>query len=156
MSSNNINKNSELNNFTFKELKKEAMNKGFKVSNLRRQEIETFILNHRPKFLHLLNDYWLVYFGAGLDFRPINKPLYKTFNRYIDIDALPKLSHYESGMSGYEKSKDEKSLIKTLKKEAFKYNFKLVSKEGNLLTFEFKERTRTICYLVTCRRFLSL
>lgn len=58
----------------------------------------------------------MVYFGAGWDFNPINNPVYKKFNHFIFIDSLPKLSHNEPGMPGYEKSKDREAFINTLKK----------------------------------------
>ena len=77
----------------------------------------------------------LLYFGAGWDFKPTSNPTYKKFNHFIFIDSLPKLSHYEPGMSGYEKSKDENSFINTLKNNASRYGYILCSIEGNLLTF---------------------
>ena len=52
----------------------------------------------------------LVYFGAGWDFKPTNDPVYKKFNHFIFIDSLPKMSHYEPGMPGYEKESIEKHL----------------------------------------------
>ena len=82
----------------------------------------------------------LVYFGAGWDFRPIidfginrkgllaEDEAYNKFNNFIFIDALPNLSHYEPGTSGYEKSKNEEALIKTLKLEASTYNMSLKKK----------------------------
>ena len=65
-------------------------------------------------------NYSLVYFGAGWDFNPINDPVYKKFNHFIFINSLPNLSHYEPGQSGYEKSKDRKSFINTLKMQLVK------------------------------------
>ena len=78
----------------------------------------------------------LVYFGAGWDFEPVSNSLHSKFNHFIFIDALPKLSHYEPGQPGYEKSKDRRSLIKTLKKSALEHNMILTSIRKNLLTFK--------------------
>ena len=78
----------------------------------------------------------LLYFGAGWDFKPVSKSIFSKFNHFIYIDSLPKLSHYEPGMVGYEKSKNEEAFINTLKKEAVKYKLKLVNKRNNLLTFK--------------------
>ena len=80
-------------------------------------------------------NYTLVYFGAGWDFNPINDPVYNKFNHFIFIDSLPNLSHYEPGQSGYEKSKDRKSFINTLKNAACENGLVLSSIRKNLLTF---------------------
>ena len=80
-------------------------------------------------------NYTLVYFGAGWDFNPINDPVYKKFNHFIFIDSLPNLSHYEPGQSGYEKSKDRKSFINTLKNATCENGLVLSSIRKNLLTF---------------------
>ena len=80
-------------------------------------------------------NYTLVYFGAGWDFNPINDPVYKKFNHFIFIDSLPNLSHYEPGQSGYEKSKDRKSFINTVKNAACENGLVLSSIRKNLLTF---------------------
>ena len=61
----------------------------------------------------------LLYFGAGWDFKPVSEPIYSKFNHFIFIDSLPKSSHYEPGMPGYEKSKNKEAFIKTLKKICF-------------------------------------
>ena len=50
--------------------------------------------------------YTLTYFGAGWDFEPVSDKIYSKFTHFIFIDSLPKLSHYEQGMSGYKKCKD--------------------------------------------------
>ena len=68
-----------------------------------------------------MKGYTLTYFGAGWDFKPVNNELYDKFNHFIFIDSLPKLSHYEPGMSGYNKCKDRESFIKTLKNAAKKH-----------------------------------
>ena len=78
----------------------------------------------------------LVYFGSGWDFKPVSNSIFNKFNHFIFIDSLPKLSHYEPGVTGYEKSKDREAFIKTLKKEAFKHNLKSTSIRKNLLTFK--------------------
>ena len=78
----------------------------------------------------------LLYFGAGWDFKPISDPTYTKFNHFIFIDALPKIPHYEPGMRGYEKSKDETSFINTLKKTATQYGLKFIRKNKNLLVFK--------------------
>lgn len=83
----------------------------------------------------MTEDNVLVYFGAGWDFKPVNKKLYKKFNHFIFIDALPDLIHYEPGMPGYEKSKDNNSFLTTLKKTAYSYKLKLQNIDGDLLTF---------------------
>ena len=80
-------------------------------------------------------NYTLVYFGAGWDFNLINDPVYKKFNHFIFIDSLPNLPHYEPGQSGYEKSKDRKSFINTLKNAACENGLVLSSIRKNLLTF---------------------
>ena len=80
--------------------------------------------------------YSLVYFGAGWDFKPTNDPVYKKFNHFIFIDSLPKMSHYEPGMPGYEKSKDREAFIKTLKNTALEHGMILSSIRKNLLTFK--------------------
>lgn len=77
----------------------------------------------------------LVYFGAGWDFKPVNKKLYKKFNHFIFIDALPDLIHYDPGMPGYENSKDLKSFLSTLKKVSARYKLTLQNIDGDLLTF---------------------
>ena len=69
----------------------------------------------------------LLYFGSGWHFTPTDDPAYKKFNHFIFIDSLPKLSHYEPGMPGYEKSKDRTSFINTLKNEASQYGYILSS-----------------------------
>ena len=79
--------------------------------------------------------YSLVYFGAGWDFKPTNDPVYKKFNHFIFIDSLPKMSHYEPGMPGYEKSKDREAFINTLKNTAQENGLVLSSIRKNLLTF---------------------
>ena len=66
----------------------------------------------------MTEDNVLVYFGAGWDVKPVNKKLYKKFNHFIFIDALPDLIHYDPGMPGYEKSKDFDSFLATLKNAA--------------------------------------
>ena len=80
--------------------------------------------------------YSLVYFGAGWDFKPTNDPVYKKFNHFIFIDSLPKMSHYEPGMPGYEKSKDREAFINTLKNTALDHGMILCSIRKNLLTFK--------------------
>ena len=77
----------------------------------------------------------LLYFGAGWDFKPVSEPIYSKFNHFIFIDSLPKLSHYEPGMPGYEKSKNNEAFIKTLKKYALKHHLRLTNIKNNLLTF---------------------
>ena len=105
-------------------------------------------------------NYSLAYFGAGWDFKPIRdfginrKGLlaedgaYNKFNHFIFIDALPKLSHYEPGMSGYEKSKNKEALIKTLKNEALKYSMTLKKRTGNMLTFLSENKDIKIQYYI--------
>ena len=83
-----------------------------------------------------IKGYTLTYFGAGWDFKPVSNKIYSKFTHFIFIDSLPKLSHYEPGMSGYNKCKDRESFIKTLVNAAREYNLKLISNKDNLLTFE--------------------
>ena len=78
----------------------------------------------------------LLYFGPGWDFKPVIKPIFSKFNHFIYIDSLPKLSYYEPGMAGYDKTKNEEAFINTLKKEAAKYELIFVNKRKNLLTFK--------------------
>jgi len=77
----------------------------------------------------------LLYFGAGWDFKPVSEPIYSKFNHFIFIDSLPKSSHYEPGIPGYEKSKNKEAFIKTLKKYALKHHLRLTNIKNNLLTF---------------------
>ena len=67
------------------------------------------------------------YFGAGWDFSPVTNPIFEKFNHFIFIDALPKLSHYNPGQCGYEKSKNRRALLKTLRSEALKHDMKFIS-----------------------------
>ena len=62
--------------------------------------------------------------------------LYEKINHFIFIDSLPKLSHYNPGQPGYEKSKNVTALTKTLVKKASDFDLKLISIKGNLLTFK--------------------
>ena len=71
--------------------------------------------------------YTLTYFGAGWDFEPVSDKIYSKFTHFIFIDSLPKLSHYELGMSGYKKCKDIESFIKTLKNAAKKHKLTLMN-----------------------------
>jgi len=93
-------------------------------------------LKQLAKKISCKDGYILVYFGAGWDFTPIDNPLFSKFNHFIFIDSLPNLSHYYPGSSGYEKSKDRTTLIKTLKNEALKFKLRLISIRNNLLTFK--------------------
>ena len=96
--------------------------------------------NSTKKTTKKTNGYTLVYFGAGWDFKPVSDSTYSKFNHFVFIDALPKLSHYEPDMFGYEKSKDRRSFIKTLKKYAEEHNMILTSIRKNLLTFKNGDR----------------
>ena len=98
-------------------------------------EMENQIKNSTKK----TKSYSLVYFGAGWNLKFLDDPTYKKFNHFILIDALPKLQHYNPDQEGYKKSKDKKSLIATIKKAADKYDLKLSSVRGNLLTFKKNE-----------------
>ena len=95
-----------------------------------------------------LTNYSLVYFGAAWDFKPVRDPLYRRFNDFIFIDALPDMTHYEKGMNGYEKCKDRDSFINTLKKYASKYGLRLVNIKENLLTFK-NEQIKVQYYINT-------
>lgn len=135
--------------FTLKDLKKEVqkVKKDVQVNKLQRVQVEDIIINNPQLFKHLLEinkGYTIVYFGAGWDFRPPDMDLYKKFNHFIFIDALPNRADYEPGMPGYNKSKDEESLIKTIKEYAGKRKWKLVSIKNNLLIL--KRGSRIIEY----------
>ena len=78
----------------------------------------------------------LVYFGAGWDMLPLNMKDYAKFTKFLFIDALPKLSHYNPDQAGYEFAKDEESYIRKLKIEASKKGYRFVNKVGDKLTFD--------------------
>jgi hypothetical protein len=83
----------------------------------------------------------LVYFGAGWDMLPLNMKDYSKFAKYLFIDALPKLSHYNPDQSGYEFTKDEDSYIRKLKVEASKKGYKFINRLGDVLTFTKGDKT---------------
>ena len=76
----------------------------------------------------------ITYYGADWEYKSVGNEIYGKFNHFIFIDALPKLSHYEPGMSGYN--------------EAMGYNLKLISNNGNLLTFK-NEKIKLEYYINT-------
>ena len=110
-------------------------NIGMDKRDLKKYDYDNNNMENTPNNSMNTKNYTLVYFGAGWDIKSTNKQIFKKFNHFIFVDSLPKLSHYEPGMSGYEKSKDEDSLINTLKNNASRSGYKLRSIEGNLLTF---------------------
>lgn len=141
--------------FTVKELKKEIKNVKytFQVSKLRRAEVEQVILKNYQYFTHLLQinktkksnkkakqNYTIVYYGAGWDFRPVNMQLFQKINHFIFIDALPKLQHYQPNTVGYNYSKDRKTFINTLINTAKSKGYKLDSIKKDLLTFTKKDK----------------
>ena len=110
-------------------------NIGMDKRDLKKYNYDNSNMENTPNNSMNTKNYTLVYFGVGWDIKSANKQIFKKFNHFIFVDSLPKLSHYEPGMAGYEKSKDEDSLINTLKNNASRSGYKLRSIEGNLLTF---------------------
>ena len=56
--------------------------------------------------------------------------------------------HYDIDQEGYKKCEDENTFIETLRNAANEYDFLLVSKNGNMLTFVNKDDGRTIFYFI--------
>ncbi|KAL9987499.1 hypothetical protein ACROYT_G001819, partial [Oculina patagonica] len=84
------------------------------------------------------NEKILVYMGPAGDMRPLGSRAFEKINRFVFIDGLPKLKHYQPSSSAYHKYKDRPSLVNTLKTGARNYGYNLVSGEdkGNLLVFK--------------------
>ena len=80
----------------------------------------------------------LVYWGSEFDMKPLSNPLFKSFNHFIFIDALPKLQHYKPHQVGYKYSKDREAFVKTIIRRATKKKYKLIRgrDEGNHLVFK--------------------
>ena len=49
--------------------------------------------------------------------KPLSKALFKSFNHFIFIDALPKKPHYEPHQPGYKDSKDRESFVNAIMRE---------------------------------------
>ena len=90
----------------------------------------------------------LVYFGAGWDMQPLSKPLFKSFNHFIFIDALPKIPHYKPNQpNGYKHSKDRESFVNAITKGTSRRKYKVISDKGNHLVFENPEG-KTLDYFI--------
>lgn len=80
----------------------------------------------------------LFYFGSGWDFKPISSKFYTRINRFIFIDALPKLAHYTPEQAGYKFAKDEMSFVKKLKDCMLKKGT-LITEKPNLLEWRIRD-----------------
>lgn len=77
----------------------------------------------------------LMYFGAGWDMKPLTKKDYRPFKRFIFIDALPNLSHYQPNQAGYANARDRQSFVSKITEKALQKKFKLCEDEGYHLRF---------------------
>ena len=91
----------------------------------------------------------LVYWGAGWDMKPLSKPIFKSFNHFIFIDALPKLPHHTPNQHGYKDSKDRESFVYAITRGTSRRKYKLISgrDEGNHLVFQNPEG-KTLDYFI--------
>ena len=99
----------------------------------------------QPNHFPVVQGRSLIYFGAGIDFKPIVKKDYETFSKFIFIDALTKLPHYGVGQSGYTYTHCEEVFVDRIKEKLANYGATFENRIGDMLTFNLN-RERTLEY----------
>jgi len=111
----------------------------------------------------------LLYFGAGWDMTPLNfvkltngkKITKQTVNKFVFVDALPKLSHYSPDQIGYTKSNNEKNFIGEIERNITLLGWTIVHKrkDKNIITYTLSRNRRNVklCYIIntTVEEFIN-